>query len=659
MLKQFIMAVFLGGVLLAALPEARAAWHVPEAQFRRSVQVNLEEARISGDELADVKLLGNGKQQADGSDVRVCTATGKSVPARVIMAGPGDSMEVIFNTVRGVRDYYVYFGNTKPTAEEPGKLNTAGLLLEMKGFSGEAFNNPRELQGIFDRGKRLIGRHMIQRAFLGMNVFGVNEPTVSKISGRIFAPMEGGYVFALSALERGALFIDGKPLVYARHPVGDVRFQDRVVLTRGWHEFVLYQASGGGECAFSTVWKRPDMDRFEVIGRESFGLAAGTTPGPLEEQGKSLVADVAVNYLGESFYAGIYSQRYQFTVASNLANAEKIQCQWKFGDGQSATGGQVEHVFVAPQVYTLSLTVSLGGRSDSQTFRLPVNRDFEHTDRPPTDEIGLHSRMVGSYDLEKMTPELAAWAVRMHIRGQNIEATLAAGKRMLEVEKHEYLGLCSRALQEMVEESRKRGRIDGVLRVLAVAPASSDLNPAVAMEIANLQMWSRGDFPAALSAIEPFARVDDNTRRVYGQALVLAGRKDDGAKVLEALPVAAEKHKIAAISGAMARTTEFYIGEKDVEGAEAAWDKWMGAFPAELLEGNSVLMRVKIIELRGRAVPAAKVAEAFANANPQSAYAPRLLDAASRLYAASDPAKATALHELLKQRYPEDPLSQK
>jgi hypothetical protein len=70
------------------------------------------------------------------------------------------------------------------------------------------------------------------------------------------------------------------------------------------------------------------------------------------------------------------------------------------------------------------------------------------------------------------------------------------------------------------------------------------------------------------------------------------------------------------------------------------------------------VLRTKLMELRNRPEAAAKVAEAFATAVPMSPYAPQLLDRASKLLATDDPTKSLALRQLLKQKYPEDPLSQ-
>ena len=71
-----------------------------------------------------------------------------------------------------------------------------------------------------------------------------------------------------------------------------------------------------------------------------------------------------------------------------------------------------------------------------------------------------------------------------------------------------------------------------------------------------------------------------------------------------------------------------------------------------------MLLRVKLMTIAGHPAAAAKVAEAFARAMPRSSYSPSLLDTASKLLARIDPGKSASMREMLKSRYPEDPLSQ-
>src|SRR5581483_7963991 len=176
---------------------------------------------------------------------------------------------------------------------------------------------------------------------------------------------------------------------------------------------------------------------------------------------------------------------------------------------------------------------------------------------------------------------------------------------------------------------------------------------------ADFLLWREGNFDAAQVALEMFASSHDvRVQSHYVQALVLTQRTEAAKQVLQTIPSQSNPIRQSALSGAAARSIEFFIRDGDVESGEDAWNAWQTRSPADFLEGYSVLLRVKLMELRKLDSAAAKVAEAFANAVPTSSYSPRLLDEASRLLKPSDPSKGAALHELLKKRYPEDPLAQ-
>lgn len=659
-LRRIIFAL-----VLCLLPSVLWAipWQEPVAEFRRSIQMSLEESRITGEELVSVRFMGNGKQKPDEADYRVVTVAGKTVTSRLVGVRPGDEVEIVFNAQKGVRDYFVYFAMSKPRGESTpalgkGGLNRGGLLLEVRASPGRLPENAAEFESAFNRSDRVIGRRVIPRPFIGANPFGNAQPSISRASGKLYAPLEGDYILALSAHERGAIYIDGKPLVYARHQVGDVRFQGHVQLDRGWHDFALFQITNNDHYLFSAGWKRPDTAGYDVIGREFFGLVAGATAGPLEQPTKPVTADAKVTYQGECFVLQGYLHRYRFEVASTLRNPERLQCTWDFGDGQTASGREVEHVFLTPRTYPVTVTVKTADHSDTQTFRLEVDRNWETIARPPTDEPALQSRAVVAYDLSKLPPEQTPWAVLLHLRAGNLDAAIAAAKAMALAPKGGDRPLAMKALGELTDVAIEQKAAGRLREVYDAIPKDSDLQPQASIAFAGVLMYQQGQFPAAMKVIERVSDASNDARRVYGQALLLNGRMEEATKVLEGLPVAVGRQKAAALAGAMARTTEFYVEEKDVEHGEEAWEKWMAAFPAEFLEGNAVLLRVKLMQLRGNTVPASRLAEAYANANPKSAYASRLLNEAAKLLEKSDPTKSAELKQTLKQRYPEDPLSQ-
>jgi len=150
---------------------------------------------------------------------------------------------------------------------------------------------------------------------------------------------------------------------------------------------------------------------------------------------------------------------------------------------------------------------------------------------------------------------------------------------------------------------------------------------------------------------------DNALKRSYAHALILNQNAAAGKKLLESIPSdSPERH--AALAGALARSIEYYITEKDAESGQQTWEKWQQQYPADFLEGYSILLQTRLMESAGYAQAAARVAESFALAFPKSSYAPQLLDRASKLLAKTDPGRSTSIRNLLKQKYPEDPLSQ-
>lgn len=652
--------VFWLGLLVAFLSPAgtwAAVWHEAEFPYRRPVVIDVDPQKITGEELADVRFLANGKQRPDGRDIRVTTIAGKAIPFRLVSAGPADMMDVAFNPVKGVRDYFIYFGSGQP-AEQAAELNAGGLLFETKSAVGEAPGTAKELEAKYDGIPQVVGRRILAWPYLGNNPFPAGVPSMAKLTGKLFAPLTGKYVFSVGGENRAALFIDGKPVVFMKHPTRDARFQETIELTRGKHDFrVIHQ--GGGEFVLCVAWKRPDMEKFDVVGREFFTPIWVADAGPLETKDKPLTADLGWAYMGESFFNWNYSHRYRFDVASSLKNVDRMDVTWEFGDGQTGRGRQVEHVYLNPGTYAIRVTTRLAGNTDTQAFRLAVDRDSDRISSPPTDELQLQAKFVAGYDLTTLSAESLAHAVMMQTRAGMIDDALRAAEALVARPEHPNRSTAMKAISELRDELRNRNQSGRLRKVFAASSAKSDLEPALTTEHAQWLIYDLGEFAEALTVISPQGNSDDAARRAFGQALILNGQFDKGRQILEALPVQASVKKGPAMSGAMARSTEFYVEDKDAFGGEQAWDKWMMTFPADFLDGNAALMRARLFDIRGNAALAARFAEAYANGNRQSAYAPKLLDLSSRLLAKSDPERSRQLRELLRTRYPEDPLSQK
>ena len=643
----------------AALADGR--WADRQFAFRRGINVNWDAQHGSDRELAEVIFLTAGQVNPDGTDLRVATQDGKPVPSQVLMVGPGDLARVAFSLVPGVRDYQVYFGNPHPAAgQAPDFKFTCGLLLETKLYSGGPTATPQDLQSSWDDGGPLIGRELIDLPFLGGNPFGDQPRTISKYTGQISAPVDGEYTLAASIDTRGALFLDGGPILMVPGAVGDIRYRRSLTLGRGRHELVIYQLHDGSSPSLSVCWRRPDMAKIDVIGRDAFGVVFRGNPGPLESRDQPITADFSADYLGECFCAGNYSHRYRFTAAAAQQAGGNAAVQWDFGDGQAASGSVVEHVFATDGVYPVRVTLIAAGNRVQQTHRLAVRRDFANLAEPATDPLGTQAAILAQYDVATMPLPWLPWVTLMQLRAQNTQPMFSAASRLAQEKSHPDRPLALDALQQVTQNQLAPAHLERLVALWDGAADDSDLQPQAAIHQANLLIWYVGDFAGAVARLSKLAaqNQDADLQRTYAQALILDGQEQRGGEILRRLASASDQRRRPVLSGAMARTIEFYIRQGDWASGLEAWDQWQRQDPAAFLEGYSVLLRVQLAQLQNFPAAAATFAQAFAAAAVHSPYSPQLLDRAAKLLAKSDPRKSAELRQTLKQRYPEDPLSQ-
>lgn len=623
----------------------------------------------SGDELALVDFFSDGHTLANGSDVRVATEDNRLVASHVLMAGPGDRVRVVFALVKPVKRYYLYFGNPNPAPPKAGLEDVKyeqGLLLEMRQWTGGGVDNFKQVEESWGRSQPVLGRTIWDKAFIGLNPFGEQEQTIMKMTGMLSVPKDGDYTFAMSADDRGALYLDGQPVLFCAQQVGDVRINAKHTLTRGKHAILLYHVNTGGPTSLSLAWLAPGLpataNSWSVVDRTALGAPLRCQAGPMEELRKTLTADFDIDREGECFFADGYSQRYRFAAYPPKVSA-KLSYEWDFGDGQTSSVTETQHVYLTDGIYPVKLTVHAGANSDTQTIRLAVSRDYEHLDNQSVDDLAIHARMVETYNLSR---EPDNWMPRLgwlELKAGNLGPALNACEKVAQARRHADSTDALQLLVETTRQAAEKGQLNEAFKVWETVPKDSDLQPVATARFSRMLLWWAGDYGRALQVLQPYSSGDATSasfplKQLYAEALLLSQKAEDARKLLSALPIEGDKNHEAAISGASARTVEYYITQGDWESGEDAWDVWMARYPADFAQGYSVLLKTKLMEAKKAPQAAARIAEAFARAVPASSYSPQLLDRASKLLEATDPAKSQELRKLLKERYPEDPLSQ-
>ncbi len=601
--------------------------------------------------------------------MRVVTDDGHLCPVRILRLGPGDAMEILFKLAPFQQKYAVYWGNANPpplpAQAAAGFPIHYGLLLEMRGENGGGLNSVGQLQRAWENGSPDYGSTMIDRPFIGYNPITDNRRTISRITGSLMVPADGDYKFAGACASKGSLSIDGRPILFIPGCPGDIRFNATIHLTAGRHDFMMYHASNGERWIISLGWGKPDAKKVEIVDREHFGICARGMPGPLQQLRHDLTADFTSQNVAECFEhdptnddpeKGNYSQLFRFTAVAPPANPA-MKIEWDFGDGQTASGPTIDHAFMTPGVYPVRLTYRIGSSSESQTNRILIGRDLTQPDQPQTNDPPVQSRIVAKYDVSTMPTGWLPWATILHSKAQDQAAMFATASRLASTPQHGDSNLAYQALLDLTKNAGSDAA--AIARLWGMAPRESDLQPRAVKMQADVLLWDQGDFNTAQAVLAPFANSSDvGVKRRYAQATLLAGHGDDARKIFAQLASDDANGRAAAISGAMARTVEFYITESNFEAGIDAWDKWQSQYPADFVEGYGVVLRVKLMKLAGHPRAAADIAEAFAKAVPHSSYSPTLLDLASKLLAKIDPTRSAALRATLKDRYPEDPLSQ-
>jgi PKD repeat protein len=655
------------GILLLCAAPAYSGWLGGDWNYRRALEVNWDADHANGRELAMAEFYSAGHCSADGADVRVTDANGRIIPSHVLDMGPGDLVRIVFALQPHDTHYCVYFGNPNPPPPPAGTEDVkylSGLLLEMRQFDGPLVKMRLDFPSAWDDAGPVIGKTLIDQPFYGLDPFGDFEQDVYKLSGSFSVPVADDYLFTGNLSGRGLLMIDGQGTLYIPGHAPDIRHRVMVHLAAGRHDFALYGQAFGHTQAFAIGWRLPNSPAVAIMPRNAFGILGHARAGALEEFGKTLVADFSPNYLGELFVADNdhYSHHYQFTAAvPNGADQSFMRFDWDLGDGTTAGGRTLEHVYVTPGIYPIRLTIRIGDHSDTQTIRLPVDRDWTSLDQPREDTALTQARIIARYDLSQIPEDWLPWIARIGQQARQDDLMLSAAGQMASRSHHANRDECLSTLRRLTTDLEIAGKTDAAIQLWSNVPNDSDLQPAAACALANQLIWTQADFSKALQAVSSFGESSDPTaRRIYAEALILNNRADEGTKILNDLQ-ADQDHSgtpSAAISGAAARTIEFRIDQRDWQSGQEEWETWQSRCPSSFVEGYSVLLRMKLMELRSSPAAAASVAEAFATAIPNSPYAPTLLDRASKLLAKTDPAKSKQLRDELKNQYPEDPLSQ-
>jgi TolA-binding protein len=671
-----LLAVLLAILASASLVRAQDAWAGGKAVVVRTVQLPSGGAPP---EVVVTEFYTQGELRPDARNLAV-SHEGRPVPWRLLQVGPGDFCRVAFRTVRGGKVYKICYGGPAPEKKSPPWTNTPGLLLETHRWRGCDFNRLDSVRQALAAGE-LIGSDYVRKVWHRCNPFSPGpEPFFSIYRGALQIDKAGKYLFFTSSQDCSFLLIDGKQVVAApgwHGPVGDARIKGEINLTAGPHRFEYYHAAAGDYACMVAAWQPPGATKPSVIPARAFGhdAVAHLNAGLARHRTWGTLPDFDVEVLGEVPLEDVNEplQRVQFTANTGARGARVL---WDFGDGQTSEQSDPVHVYAYPGMYTVQLSVRGGMKVQTAVNRVWVHRALVlPTAKRPIDKLTDYLRIFQRYDSTRMPVKPLLQFVRAYEQlGQEARAA-RLGRACLLSDRAKEDEEAAHALVQRIGPLL-RDRLDDPAGALAVWKAVAGAIrreewkaecELQAIDISLHDLLQRAETKALLdSATTRLAKLDQPalSSRLYRLWGDWRARNGDRKAARSAYALAegclASRDESAvqnAWRGALSRSTEAFLREKQLDRALAELRRWQERFPADRAEGYLPLLWARYHAARGKYRQAIAAADDLVQINPDSPHADRLVflaaECAEKL---GQTARARAGYQALLTDYPGSPL---
>ncbi|MFQ6048852.1 MAG: PKD domain-containing protein, partial [Phycisphaerae bacterium] len=550
--------------------------------------------------------------------VRVVSVGSKQRPFFILQQGPGDQLSLCFAMLPKTRKYFIYYGNKHVGPTKSTWRPQRGVLLEGWRYRGGPTGNLQQALRSFEQAQPLQGRRFVPNIFLGHNPFGPTGQTCHKYTGWLICPRSGRYIFATTSSDASFLLIDDELVVEwpGRHAWrADAKHNAATSLTAGLHKLTYYHINAGRRGGAVAAWQPPGQAKITVIPPKAFAPLAAGRLGDLER----------------------YSYRFHF--AARVANkAGPVRFDWDFGDGTDAAGAEVDHVYLSPGLYRVTLTARTIGKQSRIVNRIRAQRDWNRVVQPRLDKIAAHAQIIANYPWPKMRPLDLSAAIQLLKRAGRYSACMAAGRAFFDKAEKAKAGLLQARLDELAAVATEElGDPHLALQLcsqLEQRAGTSAVKAHAAAVAGRLWLDELGDVDGAESAfrrvLDVYADLAEPTtvRRARIGLGDVYRRRGEAQKARHHYTMAGTlpSDKVPAVAaGSFARTTEDFIRRGEYRAANQQLDRWEWHFPLAKLAGFSSLLRARLYLAQGQHDRARAEARQLLAVNDRSAYAPQLM----------------------------------
>ena len=641
-----------GLVLLLTCSAAAMDWHASGWSSRAVVGIA---SKTSGVDVAAVRIHHSGGALPDGDDYRIFDQAGRPVAYQVTYHHPERDTLLSFRCDDGRGEFAVYYGKPgaardpmravvdatpgggapKPGPGAGGWIPRAGLVLTTMRRPREATNPKSDVRmaELISQSPGLDGAGYRNNISDGSNPFGDSDYFISVYRGWIDLPKPGGYGFCTASNEASFSFMDGEELVHwpGRHTEQRGKFGQKNVwrdLKAGRHyieyyheEVLLYQVAflgyrppGAGHFVGipDSLFIQPHQA--QVLRYETAGGAQAVALRP------ELLDSIWPTQRDEGQYT-----RYRFVadLGAQAKNAGGWRADWNFGDGLTAVGASVEHVYLKTGSYHVKMmAVGPKGQRIEQQWPLEVF-PIEHLAGPhKAGDANAYGPIVAGYDHAKLATSSLAECARFHNEAGDAGAAATAAQAVLGrndadaadvADMHWIVALASgrsddpeavakltthlKAALEHEATPAKRMRILAKL-IRSFGAQRADVATAEDLYKEATKLVGRQKLQGPFKAAFREATIAVGDARLYAKR---HGEAESAYRLAESLadvpvPLQVRNAKI----GAYHETIVQHLRENRLEAALAAATQWRDAFPSDQLRGEVLYWIGRIESMKKR-----------------------------------------------------------
>ncbi|MFA5864748.1 MAG: PKD domain-containing protein [Phycisphaerae bacterium] len=621
MSKGLFLTILAIGVI-GVSPVHGQNWWNPHWSLRRTVIVqpeknaSEEKSNRAGREGCTVTFLSGGECKPDGSDIRVTGLDGRPVKFFILSMGPGDLVRMVFD-VKGItrQRYFIYYGNPKAKAEKNNWRPQGGLLLETWKYAGGPLGTPEAIKSTIQTAQSSppIGRAYIPSMFIGGNIFGPDEPTCNLYTGYLHCRQGGTYTFTISSFDGSALYIDDKLVVEwpGRHGwVGDVRHQGKIDLKAGLHKLAFYHVNLSSHGGAVAAWSPPGSSTFRILEAGHFVPISRGQLGPLEKKHNELVADFTLRQTGcasmenKSVVTPLYG--YSFTAEEPLKSKD-TEYRWDFGDGQTANGARVEHVFFKEGLASITLKVKKGTLTDNITNRIYIGPNRLNPKADPDRLIHFES-VISNYQFSRISTADAITIMDYFLIIDQPDKAIQVGRSVItsgrDAQKEPLVICAQKVAALMVEREGNYTQAADVLykatkRLDAWTPSYRQLAAQTASMYINTLGEEKKTEELLKSCVgqstQPADTMDKFLSIAWGDLYRFLGNRESAEKFYRQAEAGTDKSGEFSHSGGYVTAVEDYLRRGEYTEARKLLDRWQWECPTERLGGYSCLLRYRLL----------------------------------------------------------------